>query len=286
MSKENRTKNSIEKTLTLIDDIITLNVGGTLITTTRLTLTSEKESMLASMFSSRYELSKDKDGNIFIDRNPELFKLVLEFLRTKQFFGLDRIDIKQLNAELEFFAFPYRITPCNYSIHVVKENDPHVYIQINPELEGIYEIYKYSENHKIFRYKLYLDNTTIKTHEDNPYITSGEASVALNQTKWFIEVHPKGELSVPVQERGFAVFLHYKSGPKCLIAYWLTVVNQISMEKFYTQKVPQTIFETGENFGFRRLAPITKIYEKDSGFIVNNCLYIDVEINYLRTFSD
>lgn len=284
--KEEKEKKRLEELYQVKEDVIVLNVGGKLISTTKATLTSEKESMLFAMFSDRYKLTSDKDGYIFIDRNPKYFKIILEFLRTRQFFGLENVDIKQLNAELEFFAFPFRITSCNNSIRYLKQESNQIYVLVNPEFEGIYEIFKYSENHKVFRYKLYLDNTSIKNHDDHPYITSGEATVALNQTKWFIEIHPKGEASINTEERGFAVFLHYKTGPKCLIGYSLSVVNQFNFEKYFTQKVQQTVFEAGENFGFRKLAPLKEIYEKDSGFIVDHCLFIDVEINYLRTFSD
>eukprot|EP01129_Flabellula_baltica_P006274 TRINITY_DN232_c0_g2_i1.p1 TRINITY_DN232_c0_g2~~TRINITY_DN232_c0_g2_i1.p1 ORF type:complete len:257 (+),score=49.54 TRINITY_DN232_c0_g2_i1:414-1184(+) len=37
--------------------------------------------MLSSMFSGRHELVKDSDGNFFIDRDPELFKIILNYLR-------------------------------------------------------------------------------------------------------------------------------------------------------------------------------------------------------------
>ena len=67
------------------DDIINLNVGGTKMTTKRSTLCQVKGSLLASMFSGRWEdsLSRDKDDCVFFDWNPQHFILILEYLRGK-----------------------------------------------------------------------------------------------------------------------------------------------------------------------------------------------------------
>jgi hypothetical protein len=69
---------SIEKT-----DVIRLNVGGEPMMTTRATLTRVSKSVLATMFNGRWEhkLGNDKDGNIFLDFNPMLFRHLLDQLR-------------------------------------------------------------------------------------------------------------------------------------------------------------------------------------------------------------
>jgi len=61
--------------------LIKLNVGGKKFTTTLSTLTHKTDSMLAAMFSGRYGHVMDDEGNIFIDRDGELFGHVLAFLR-------------------------------------------------------------------------------------------------------------------------------------------------------------------------------------------------------------
>jgi hypothetical protein len=64
------------------EDVIDINVGGThLITTTRNTLTSIKDSSLAAMFSGRHKLSMH-NGRVFIDRDGDAFTAMLSFLRT------------------------------------------------------------------------------------------------------------------------------------------------------------------------------------------------------------
>ncbi len=37
--------------------------------------------MLAALFSGRFRVDKEEDGTIFIDRDPELFRRVLAYLR-------------------------------------------------------------------------------------------------------------------------------------------------------------------------------------------------------------
>ena len=68
------------------DDIIPLNVGGKKFTTTRSTLCQVEGSLLATMFSGRWEdgVKRDKDGAVFFDFNPKHFGYILEYLRTKK----------------------------------------------------------------------------------------------------------------------------------------------------------------------------------------------------------
>ena len=61
-------------------DVITLNVGGTRFTTSRVTLMSEP-SMLEAMFSGRHSLQAGADGSYFIDRDGRLFHHCLNYLR-------------------------------------------------------------------------------------------------------------------------------------------------------------------------------------------------------------
>ena len=49
-------------------DIIKLNVGGVLFSTSRSTLQKDPDSMLAAMFSGRFKPMQDADGCFFIDR--------------------------------------------------------------------------------------------------------------------------------------------------------------------------------------------------------------------------
>ena len=60
---------------------VNLNVGGQHFTTSLQTLTKDPNSMLAAMFSSKFEMKPSKDGS-FIDRDGTHFRFILNFLRT------------------------------------------------------------------------------------------------------------------------------------------------------------------------------------------------------------
>ena len=64
-----------------MSNVIKLDVGGVLYKTTKDTLTKDQDSMLASMFSGRHPLQPDENGYYFIDRDGELFKYIIKFLR-------------------------------------------------------------------------------------------------------------------------------------------------------------------------------------------------------------
>ena len=67
----------------VFEKVITLNVGGTRYTTTLSTLTKYPDSMLGAMFSGRHNLPQQEDGSYFIDRDGEVFKYILMYLRDR-----------------------------------------------------------------------------------------------------------------------------------------------------------------------------------------------------------
>jgi len=62
-------------------EVVTLNVGGTLFTTSLTTLRQDPDSMLARMFSGLIDTRKDPAGNYFIDRDGSHFGTILNYLR-------------------------------------------------------------------------------------------------------------------------------------------------------------------------------------------------------------
>ena len=67
-----------------VNDIIKLNVGGETFLTTRSTLVSCPESLLAKMFdpdSDRPPAAVTEGGGYFLDVNPRYFAIILEWLR-------------------------------------------------------------------------------------------------------------------------------------------------------------------------------------------------------------
>lgn len=61
--------------------VLKINVGGVLFTTHLSTLLKYSDSMLSTMFNGRHVISRDDDGNPFIDANPKYFEHILEYLR-------------------------------------------------------------------------------------------------------------------------------------------------------------------------------------------------------------
>ena len=61
---------------------VKLDVGGQHFTTTVQTLTKDPNSMLAAMFSGKFERKPSEDGSFFIDRDGTHFRFILNFLRT------------------------------------------------------------------------------------------------------------------------------------------------------------------------------------------------------------
>ena len=65
----------------------------------------DPESMLARMCDTELPHDRDSDGNIFIDRNPKAFEIILEFLRTGELFE-ERMECtwRQLAVEADYFG--------------------------------------------------------------------------------------------------------------------------------------------------------------------------------------
>ena len=86
---------------------IKLDVGGQVYTTSIQTLRRDPNSMLAAMFSGRYELKKEPDGSYFIDRDGTFFRYILNFLRDGCLeagtLPNDSVIIKELLRETKYY---------------------------------------------------------------------------------------------------------------------------------------------------------------------------------------
>ena len=83
---------------------VKLNVGGQHFTTSVQTLTKDPNSMLAAMFSGRFEMKPSEDGSFFIDRDGTHFRFILNFLRTgKLTLPEGATFTKELEEEAEFY---------------------------------------------------------------------------------------------------------------------------------------------------------------------------------------
>ena len=83
---------------------VKLNVGGQCFTTSVQTLTKDPNSMLAAMFSGRFDMKPSEDGSFFIDRDGTHFRFILNFLRTgKLTLPEGATFTKELEEEAEFY---------------------------------------------------------------------------------------------------------------------------------------------------------------------------------------
>ncbi|XP_067949727.1 BTB/POZ domain-containing protein KCTD16-like [Watersipora subatra] len=92
-------------------DILEINVGGVCYTTTIETLTSAKDSLLASYFceenSSSCKLGKDSSGRWFLDRDGILFRYILDYLRNRRLILPENFsEISRLKLEAEYYRLP------------------------------------------------------------------------------------------------------------------------------------------------------------------------------------
>jgi len=85
--------------------IARLNVGGTYMDTLTSTLTKVEGSMLQAMFSGYHPILRDENGRAFIDRNPKIFELVLDYLRTGTMPAVKEPTVKKaFENELIYFG--------------------------------------------------------------------------------------------------------------------------------------------------------------------------------------
>uniref|UniRef100_A0A4W4DR06 KHA domain-containing protein n=1 Tax=Electrophorus electricus TaxID=8005 RepID=A0A4W4DR06_ELEEL len=88
-------------------DWLTLNIGGRLFTTTRSTLVSkEPDSMLAHMFGEKdvWGNKRDQRGAYLIDRSPEYFEPILNYLRHGQLIVNEGVNLLGVLEEARFFG--------------------------------------------------------------------------------------------------------------------------------------------------------------------------------------
>lgn len=88
---------------------VKLNIGGTVFTTTIDTLCKFKNSFFFSMLNNTNWKTND-NGEYFIDRDPQVFSRILNFLRIGVMFtdDLDLYSINLLNSDLIYYKIPYK----------------------------------------------------------------------------------------------------------------------------------------------------------------------------------
>jgi len=87
-----------------LSGMVTLNVGGREFKTSVETLTKFQGTFFTSLFSAQWELERDHNGQIFIDRDGDLFGYILNYLRSGEFLLPDERARQQFILEAQFFG--------------------------------------------------------------------------------------------------------------------------------------------------------------------------------------
>lgn len=102
----NKEKEQVQSINSISDEIVQLNVSGVTngFTVRKSLLCSKHGSSLQAMFSGRHSLNKI-DGKIFMDRDPDVFRLLISYLRNNESISeiQDPFLRGQLRKELEFW---------------------------------------------------------------------------------------------------------------------------------------------------------------------------------------
>lgn len=107
--------------------IVKLNVGGVIYTTTKSTLCHHPNSMLGAMFNGSMSPSLDENGCFFIDRDGELFKYILNYLRSSRLSLPQGFkDLDQLFTEADF----YQIAPLLDEIEELRSPAPEKQVRV------------------------------------------------------------------------------------------------------------------------------------------------------------
>jgi len=101
---------------------VILDVGGQLFSTTIETLTNVPNSLFGRMFSGRFPIEPNDEGNFFIDRDGDSFRHILNFLRDPSNFELKMTD-KQALFELRLEAQYYDLEEQMFKTPPVSESD-------------------------------------------------------------------------------------------------------------------------------------------------------------------
>ncbi|CAH0728519.1 unnamed protein product, partial [Brenthis ino] len=97
-------------------EIVNLNIGGARFATSWHTLTWVPDTFFTALLSGRIPTVRDETGAIFIDRDPKLFGLILNFLRTRDI-DLNNVNIRALRHECDYFG----ITPLSRRLALCDE---------------------------------------------------------------------------------------------------------------------------------------------------------------------
>lgn len=94
--------------------IVKFNVGGTIFQTRYSTIEKYPESTLAKMLDRKFIDIDDSQGCFFIDRDPKIFRIILNAMRTGQVIFNEEKE-EEINEQFEYFNLPFKATKSDFS---------------------------------------------------------------------------------------------------------------------------------------------------------------------------
>jgi hypothetical protein len=97
---------------------VVLSVGGDLFETTKDTLCVHENSFFAKMFKGSWkeaEVESDREAPIFIDRDPSVFPIILQYLRSSKVYleeSFSNSFLERIETEAEYYALPEVASAC------------------------------------------------------------------------------------------------------------------------------------------------------------------------------
>lgn len=167
----------------LFPNVIDLNVGGYLFTTSLSTLTKYEDSMLAVMFSGRHEIVRDQNDRYFIDRDGKHFRHILNFIRSNDL--PPENETLDVLKEAEFFCISNLIAKLEaQSPRVISLRRREYFRQLIPDYDGIKTqiILKATEKKQCFE-----ESRVVITQSDHPKL-KGQIP-CYNCTREFVSVN-------------------------------------------------------------------------------------------------
>ena len=121
--------------LTFIHELILFT--GKIFSTTKKTLQSEPDTMLARMFSGGLDPGiQDEQGAYMLDRNPKFFEPILDYLRNRKLIIGPNVSIEGVLVEAQYFGIQNLID----QIEKTKEKDEKIQLtNIRAQLKDIAE---------------------------------------------------------------------------------------------------------------------------------------------------
>ena len=131
-------------------NIIKLNVSGERMSTTLATLTAFPDSVLGRKFEffvdpeSRYGRPlTDEDDAVFIDSDPQAFRVILNYLRRGRFVegtGLSTSILNKVQADADYFGLEALVTECKNVAVPAEQRKVIEYIQVSGDSINIQAI--------------------------------------------------------------------------------------------------------------------------------------------------